>query len=74
MCYASVVTYLVSVLLAGTEALLLLGQELDVGTAALKALLELDLVLDNKGLALGVNRLGEEGRDGVVGGLGLCAC
>ena len=60
---------LVGVVFTSTEALVRLGQELDVSTTAFQTLLELDLVLDDEGLALGVDGLGEEGRDGVVGGL-----
>lgn len=61
---------LVCVVLALLEAAVgISSQELDVGTTALESLLELDLVLDNKRLALGVNGLGEESRDGMVSSL-----
>ena len=51
--------------------LLVLLEELQIGTATLEAVLQLDLVLDNEGLALGVDGLLELGGDGVVGGLVL---
>lgn len=50
---------------------MLVGQQLDIGTTALETFLELDLVLNDEGLALGVNRFGEESRDGMVSSLGL---
>lgn len=46
------------------------GQELDVGSAAVKALLELDLVLDDEGVSGRVERGGERYRDGMVSSLG----
>lgn len=46
--------------------LLVLLEELEVGTTAHQGVLRLDLILDNQGLALVVNLLGELGRDGVV--------
>lgn len=46
-------------------------KELQVGTAALEAGLEFDLVLDDKGVLLVGDGLGEFGGDGVVGGLVL---
>jgi hypothetical protein len=59
-------THLVRVLVTSTKttARLVLGEELDVGSTAVETFLQLDLVLHDEGLAL---------RDGVVGGLGLCA-
>lgn len=51
---------------------MLVGQQLDIGATALETLLKLDLVLNDEGLALGVNGFGEESGDGVVGSLGLC--
>lgn len=65
------ITHLVRVLVASTETVLLLGEKLNVGSAALETLLELDLVLNDKRLALGVDGLGEEGRDGMVSCLGF---
>src|SRR5262249_40323293 len=46
-------------------------EELEVSTAAVAALLELGLVLDDKVLASGVERSLEWRGDSVVGGLGL---
>lgn len=46
--------------------LLVLLEELEVGTTAHQGVLRLDLILDYQGLALVVNLLGELGRDGVV--------
>lgn len=46
--------------------LLVLLEELQVGTTADQGVLRLDLILDHQGLALVVNLLGELGRDGVV--------
>jgi hypothetical protein len=68
-------THLVRVLVTSTKttARLVLGEELDVGSTAVETFLQLDLVLHDEGLALRVDRLGEESGDGVVGGLGLCA-
>ena len=48
--------------------LLVLLEELQVGTTADQGVLGLDLILDNKSLALVVDLLGELGGDGVVGG------
>lgn len=45
-----------------------LGQELDVGAAAVETVLELDLVREDEGFALGVKDLVEGCRDGMVGG------
>lgn len=64
--------YLIGVLLAGSKTVSFLGQEFDVCSTAVQALLQLDLVLHNEGLALGVNGLREERGDSVVGGLGFC--
>jgi hypothetical protein len=47
--------------------LLVVTEQLHVGTTALKALLELDLILDDQSLALVVDLGGEFGRDGMVG-------
>ncbi len=46
-------------------------EELDVSTAASETLLQLDLVLDDEGLALGVDGRVKEVGDGVLLGLGL---
>lgn len=43
-------------------------QQLHIGAATLKAILELDLVLHYQVLALGVDLLGKFGRDGMVSG------
>ena len=48
--------------------LLVLLEELQVGTTADQRVLGLDLILDDKSLALVVDLLGELGGDGVVGG------
>lgn len=48
--------------------LLVLLEELQIGTTADQRVLRLHLVLNNESLALVVNLLGELGRDGVVGG------
>jgi hypothetical protein len=48
--------------------LLVILKKLQVGTTADQGVLRLDLVLDNQGLALRVNLLGELGRDRVVSG------
>ena len=46
------------------------GQEFDVGAAAVETVLELDLVREDEGFALGVKDLVEGCRDGMVGGFG----
>lgn len=46
---------------------LVFTQQFHVGAAALKALLEFDLILDDEGLIRVVDLLWELGRDGVVG-------
>lgn len=63
--------YLIGVLLSSTKTLVALGlcQELDVGTTTFKTFLKFDLVLDDQRLALGVDRLREQRRDGVMCGL-----
>lgn len=48
--------------------LLVLLEELEVGTTAHQGVLRLDFILDHQGLALVVNLLGELGRDGMVSG------
>jgi hypothetical protein len=48
--------------------LLVLLEELEIGTTTHQGVLRLDFILDHQGLALVVNLLGELGRDGVVGG------
>ena len=48
--------------------LLVLLEELQVGTTADQGVLRLHLILDNKGFTLVVNLFGEFGRDGVVSG------
>lgn len=72
---------LVGEILAGTQTLArVLGEELEVGTTAFEALLGLDFVLNDERDAcrfVGVGTFdrdgfGKDGRDGVVGGLGLC--
>ena len=47
-------------------------EQLDVATTAVSTLLELDLVLHDEGLSLGVDSLREGSRDSVMGRLGLC--
>ena len=62
-----------SLLQPGSECfahLFTFGQELDVGAAAVETVLELDLVRENEGFALGVKDLVERCRDGMVGGFG----
>ena len=56
--------------LLGVEGLVVL-EELHVGTTALEAGLELDLVLDNEGVVLVVDGLGELGGNGVMSSLVL---
>lgn len=48
--------------------LLVLLEELEVGSTAHQGVLRLDFILDHQGLALVVNLLGELGGDGVVSG------
>ena len=65
---------LVREILSGPDTLSrVLGQELQVGSTAFEPLLHLDLVLDDQGFSLGkgIDGFVEDGRDGVVGGLGL---
>lgn len=56
--------------LFGVEGLVVL-EELHVGTTTLEASLELDLILDDEGVILVGDSLGEFGGDGVVGSLVL---
>lgn len=71
---------LVGEIFAVTQTLArVLGEELEVGAAAFEALLRLDFVLDDEGDSSGFfgvraddgDGFGEDGGDGVVGGLGL---
>jgi hypothetical protein len=64
------VTYLVGVVGTITKTSFF-TQELDIRSTTFKAFLKLDLVLYNERLALGVDGLGEEGRNGVMSSLGF---
>ena len=54
-----------------TSCLETIFKQLEVTTTTVTALLVLHFVLDNQGLLLEVDRLGEGCKDGVVGGLAL---